>query len=161
MTDRWLRIHLAAQDLEVLEEERVVARFSVSTAAKGPGERLGSEQTPRGRHQIREMIGAGAPMNAVLVGRQLTGETFTPELRAANPGRDWILSRVIWLDGLEEGRNRGGDLDTCARYIYIHGTPDDEPMGAPHSHGCIRMRNEDVVALFEEVGVGTVVEIVE
>jgi lipoprotein-anchoring transpeptidase ErfK/SrfK len=159
--DRWLRVCLSTQELEVLEDARVLARFPVSTAAKGAGECVGSEQTPRGRHEVREMIGAGAPMNAVFVGRQPTGELYTPELRAANPGRDWILSRVLWLDGLEEGRNRGGKVDTLARYIYIHGTPDDEPMGAPHSHGCVRMRNEDVVALFEAVGVGTVVEIVE
>jgi hypothetical protein len=159
--DRWLRVRLSAQELDLLEDAQVLARFPVSTAVKGAGECLGSEQTPRGRHAVREMIGAGAPMNAVFVGRQPTGELYTPELRAANPGRDWILSRVLWLDGLEEGRNRGGEVDTLARYIYIHGTPDDEPMGVPHSHGCIRMRNEDVVALFEAVLVGTLVEIVE
>jgi hypothetical protein len=156
-----MRICLSAQELELLDDDRVVARFPVSTAAKGPGECLGSEQTPRGRHEVREMIGADAPLNAVFVGRRPTGETFTPALRAAHPGRDWILSRVLWLDGLEEGRNRGGEVDTLARCIYIHGAPDDEPMGAPRSHGCIRMRNEDVVALFAAVSVGMLVEIVE
>jgi lipoprotein-anchoring transpeptidase ErfK/SrfK len=159
--DRWLRVRLSAQELDLLEDAQVLARFPVSTAVKGAGECLGSEQTPRGRHAVREMIGAGAPTNAVFVGRQPTGELYGPELRAANPGRDWILSRVLWLDGLEEGRNRGGEVDTLARYIYILGAPDDEPMGVPHSHGCIRMRNEDVVALFEAVSVGMLVEIVE
>lgn len=107
------------------------------------------------------MIGAGAPRGAVFVGRETTGEVCTPERFAAEPGRDWILTRILWLEGLEEGRNRGGDVDSRRRFIYIHGTPDEARLGEPASHGCIRMRNEDVAALFERVDVGTPVEIVE
>jgi lipoprotein-anchoring transpeptidase ErfK/SrfK len=127
----------------------------------GAGERIGSQQTPRGAHEVRELIGEGAPCGAVFVGRHATGEVCTRELRAANPDRDWILSRVIWLSGLEDGRNQGGEVDTYDRYIYIHGTPEDEAVGQPHSHGCIRMRNEDIIELFELLEIGTHVQIDE
>jgi len=159
--DRWLRIDLAAQQLEVVDGDRIAASFAVSTAERGAGERSGSAQTPRGAHAVRELIGDRAPCGTVFVGRQPTGEICTRELRAAHPDRDWILSRVIWLAGLEDGRNRGGDVDTYDRFIYIHGTPDDEPVGVPRSHGCIRMRNADVIALFAMVEIGTRVQIEE
>jgi len=155
MRERWLRIDLAAQQLQVLDGDRTAASFAVSTSAKGAGERSASEQTPRGAHEVRALIGDGAPCGAVFVARQATGEICTPELRAAHPERDWILSRVIWLSGLEEGRNRGGDVDTYERYIYIHGTPDEELVGEARSHGCIRMRNADVITLFAMVEIGT------
>ena len=146
MQKRWIRIDLRAQRLEVLEGTRVVAAYPVSTSRRGAGELMGSEQTPRGAHEVRELIGGGAPCGAIFVGRKPTGEIFTEELRSANPDRDWILSRVIWLSGLEAGRNHGGDVDTYDRYIYLHGTPDGEPIGEPRSHGCVRMRNEDLAA---------------
>jgi hypothetical protein len=161
MRSRTIRISLRRQQLEVLEGVRVTACYSVSTSAKGAGEQVGSEQTPRGTHEVRELIGGGAPIGAVFVGRCQTGEICTMELQTASPGRDWILSRVIWLSGLEIGRNAGGEVDTYDRYIYIHGTPDDEPMGEPRSHGCIRMRNEDVIELFEMLEIGTIVQIDE
>ncbi|MDG2305748.1 MAG: L,D-transpeptidase [Candidatus Binatia bacterium] len=157
----WIRVCLANQSLELLAGERVVGRYPVSTAANGAGEQSGSLQTPRGAHEVKELIGAGAPCGAVFSARCLTGEILTPELQTAHPERDWILSRVIWLSGLEDGRNLGGNVDTHDRYIYIHGTPDDQPMGEPHSHGCVRMRNEDVIALFEELQPGTKVQIDE
>ncbi len=156
---RSVRIHLATQTLELLEDGRVAATYRVSTAARGAGEELGSEQTPRGRHEVRALIGAGAPRGAVFVGREPTGEICTPERFAAQPARDWILSRIIWLGGLEDGRNRGGPVDTLARHIYIHGTPDAEPLDAPRSHGCIRMRNDDVIELFAQLETGAIVEI--
>jgi hypothetical protein len=159
--ERWIRIRIATQRLELLERGQVVAQYPVSTSAKGAGERIGSEQTPRGAHEIAALVGAGAPAGARFIGRRLTGEICTPELHAAHPGRDWILSRVIWLRGAEEGRNRGGDVDTLSRYIYIHGTPDSEPVGEPRSHGCIRMRNDDVIALFDRLERGMVVQIDE
>jgi lipoprotein-anchoring transpeptidase ErfK/SrfK len=133
----------------------------VSTAANGPGEASGSGCTPRGRHVVRARIGAGAAVGAVFVGRRPTGEIWTPELAAQFPQRDWILTRILWLSGCEPGFNRLGSVDSMRRYIYIHGTPDSEPMGEPRSHGCIRMRNCDVIALFERVPVGTPVDIVD
>jgi lipoprotein-anchoring transpeptidase ErfK/SrfK len=161
MRERTLRISLRRQELEVLERGRVTARYPVSTSAKGAGERFGSEQTPRGAHEVRELIGASAPSGAVFVERRATGEICTSGLRAAHPGRDWILSRVIWLSGLEPGRNQGGDVDTHDRFVYIHGTPDEEPVGEPRSHGCIRMRNHDVIELFDLIEPGTLVQIDE
>jgi len=161
MSNRWVRIILRTQHLEVREGDRLIVCYPVSTSAKGAGERVGSEQTPRGAHEVRELIGAGAPSGAVFVGRCRTGETYTRELRTENPARDWILSRVIWLSGLEAGWNLGGEVDTYDRYIYIHGTPEDEPMGEPRSHGCVRMRNEDVINLFDLLVVGTLVQIEE
>jgi L,D-transpeptidase YbiS len=156
-----VRITLRTQQLDVLEGARVVATYPVSTAATGGGERIGSGQTPRGAHEVRELIGEGLPCSAVFVSRHATGEVCTEEARAADPERDWILSRVIWLSGLEEGRNFGGEVDTYCRYIYFHGTPDSEPVGKPRSHGCIRMRNEDVIAVFEMLEIGTLVQIDE
>jgi lipoprotein-anchoring transpeptidase ErfK/SrfK len=133
--------------------------YSVSTAKKGPGEVNGSLCTPRGRHIVRAKIGAGLPLGSVFVRRRPTGEVWTPELDAQYPGRDWILTRILWLSGCEPGRNRLGDVDTMRRYIYIHGSPDSAEMGKPGSIGCIRMRNQDVAELFELVPPYTPVEI--
>jgi len=133
--------------------------YSVSTAKKGPGEMNGSLCTPRGRHIVRAKIGAGLPLGSVFVRRRPTGEVWTPELHAQYPGRDWILTRILWLSGCEPGRNRMGEVDTMRRYIYIHGSPDSAEMGKPGSIGCIRMRNRDIAELFELVPPYTPVEI--
>jgi hypothetical protein len=150
-----LKIDVAEQTLTLFERGRRVASYPVSTAANGCGQHHGSGCTPLGRHRIRIKIGAGCPENAVFVGRRHTGEVYTPELAARYPRRDWILSRLLWLTGLESGRNRGGEVDTLRRFIYIHGCPDSEPMGIPASHGCIRMRNADLIELFDRVEIGT------
>ncbi|MDR2209534.1 MAG: L,D-transpeptidase [Azoarcus sp.] len=156
-----ISINVARQELELFTADGAcIRRYPVSTASNGVGERNGSGCTPRGRHRIRARIGADAPSGAVFRGRRPTGEIWTPELAAAYPERDWILSRILWLCGEEPGFNRGGQCDTMRRYIYIHGTGEDQPMGEPRSHGCIRMRNRDVIELFEWVSAGTPVEIV-
>ncbi|MFP5440684.1 MAG: L,D-transpeptidase family protein [Gammaproteobacteria bacterium] len=155
-----MRVDVAAQRLDLLDGDTLLASWPVSTARNGVGERKNSEQTPRGAHYVRARIGDGLPVGTVLRGRRPTGETWSPELAGQYPGRDWILTRILWLSGLEPGRNRLGDVDTMQRYIYIHGTPDSEPMGVPLSHGCIRMRNADLVALFDRVPAGTPVDIV-
>ena len=111
--------------------------------------------TPRGRHRIRAKIGGGSAPGAVFVGRRPTGEIWSPELARAHPGRDWILTRILWLSGLEKGFNRLGDVDTMRRYIYIHGMPDGEPVGRPASIGCVRMRNKDLEVLYRLVQPGT------
>ena len=146
-----LHISLADQCLYGFAAGVLRVRLPVSTALNGPGERQGSGCTPRGRHQVRAKIGAGLPEGAVLVGRRWTGEVWSAELAAQFPQRDWILTRILWLSGCEPGRNRLGGVDTFRRYIYLHGTPDSEPMGEPRSHGCIRLRNADLLALFERV----------
>jgi lipoprotein-anchoring transpeptidase ErfK/SrfK len=132
----------------------------VSTAAKGVGEQNGSYCTPRGRHVVRAKVGAGATVNTVFARRRPTGETWTPELAAQFPQRDWILTRILWLSGCEPGFNRLGEVDTMRRYIYIHGSPDTVPMGTPGSIGCVRMRNNDIVELFDLVPPYTPVDIV-
>ncbi len=154
-------VDLGTQRLALLDGARELAAYPVSTAARGAGELCGSFCTPRGRHRVRAKIGAGAPAGAVFVGRRPTGERWSPALAAREPARDFVLSRILWLSGCEPGRNRLGAVDSMRRYIYIHGAPDDAPMGEPLSHGCIRMRNADVIALFDAVPVGVAVEIHE
>jgi len=157
-----LRISVARQTLTLFDDAGEVLRtYPVSTAAKGVGERSGSHCTPRGRHVIRAKIGSGLPEDAVLVARRPSGEIYSPDLAATHPGRDWILTRILWLSGCEPGFNRLGDVDTMRRYIYIHGCPDGEPMSVPLSHGCIRMHNRDIIELFDLVPVHTTVEIGE
>lgn len=157
-----IEVSVAHQRLTLLDDHDVVIkRYVISTAAKGVGEVMGSYQTPRGWHRIRARIGDGLPLGAVLRGRRPTGEICTPELMAAQPYKDWILTRILWLCGEEPGFNRGGQVDTMRRYVYIHGTPDNTEIGVPGSHGCIRMRNSDMVDLFDRVTVGTPVLIRE
>ncbi|REH39003.1 L,D-transpeptidase-like protein [Paraperlucidibaca baekdonensis] len=158
---QWLLVGISSQQLWQLSGANVLSHYVISTATNGPGERSGSECTPRGWHRVRARIGEGLARGAVLRGRRPTGEVWSPELHAQFPNRDWVLSRILWLCGNETGRNRGGDVDSQRRYIYFHGTPDSEPMGTPRSHGCIRMRNADIVALFERTAVGTPVFISE
>lgn len=148
-------VSIPQQTLTLIQSGQPMACWPVSTALRGAGNQSGSYQTPLGRHRIRAKIGAGQPLNAVFRGRRPTGEIFSADLAQAHPERDWILTRILWLCGEERGINRGGNVDTQRRYIYIHGTPDSEPMGVPRSHGCIRMRNQDVLELFERVPVGT------
>ena len=155
-----IQIDATRQELALLDDAgATLRRYAISTAAKGLGEKNGSFQTPTGRHLVRAKIGAGVPLRSVFVRRRPTGEVWTPELHAQYPGRDWILTRILWLSGCEPGRNRLHDVDTMRRYIYIHGSPDSAEMGKPGSHGCVRMRNDDIVELFERVPPYTEVEI--
>jgi lipoprotein-anchoring transpeptidase ErfK/SrfK len=157
-----VEVSLQQQTLALADDAgNEIERYRVSTAKNGPGEINGSFCTPRGLHIIRAKIGAGAPLNTVFVKRRPTGEIYSPELGARFPGRDWMLTRILWLSGCEPGRNRLGKVDTMRRYIYIHGSPDTVEMGKPGSIGCIRMRNADLVQLFERVAAGTQVEIHE
>jgi L,D-transpeptidase YbiS len=159
--DKKIEINLTQQRLRFMEDGQVTMDVAVSTAKNGPGEQYGSECTPRGAHIIRAKIGAGSPPGTVFVGRRPTGEQYSSELGARFPGRDWILTRILWLSGVEPGRNRLGKVDSMRRYIYIHGTPEQVTLGVPGSRGCVRMRNRDIIELFERVAVGTRVEIVE
>lgn len=156
-----VEILLSHQLLSVWQDDELLAEYSVSTARKGPGERMDSECTPRGWHVVRAKIGAGQPLGAVFKARRPTGEIYAPKLARQHQDRDWILTRILWLSGLEPGFNRLGKVDTFRRFIYIHGVPDDAPMGKPGSRGCIRMRNQDVAELFDLVPAGTPVLIRE
>ena len=157
-----ININISLQRLDLLDDNgNMIKRYSISSAKNGVGEENGSFRTPRGRHLVRAKIGAGQPVNTVFVERRPTGETYSPELARKHPGRDWILTRILWLSGLERGYNRMGKVDTMRRAIYIHGSPDTADMGKPGSRGCIRMHNRDIVELFDLVPVRTVVEIRE
>ena len=150
-----LLVSLKNQTLSVFHRKSPIQVYSISSGLNGAGEQRNSEKTPRGWHIVRAKIGAEAPLNTVFVGRRPSGEHYSAELAAQYPGRDWILTRILWLSGLEKGKNRLGNVDTMQRYIYIHGTPDETPLGKPGSRGCIRMRNTDIVALFDKVPVGS------
>ena len=157
-----IHISIARHELHLFDDQgQVERRYAVSTAERGVGELRGSYCTPRGPHLIRARIGAGQPENAVFVGRRPSGEIYSPELGAAFPERDWILTRILWLSGCEPERNRLGCVDTMRRYVYIHGCPDTATMGVPGSHGCIRMRNAEIIDLFDRVPVYTPVNITE
>ncbi|MEN9759920.1 MAG: hypothetical protein RL676_1071 [Pseudomonadota bacterium] len=174
-TNRHIRISTQAQTLTLMElapeslegglrwapdaPGRVLMQTMISSSKNGVGQQRGSYQTPQGRHKIRAKIGAGAAWNTVFVGRRKTGEIWCPQLAEQFPNRDWILTRILWLSGLEPGRNRFGDVDTMKRYIYLHGSPDAVAMGEPGSIGCIRMKNSDIVSLFDLVPAGTTVDI--
>lgn len=149
-----LDISISEQRLRRVESGRILDEYPVSTAKNGAGQLKGSECTPLGWHKVRAKIGAGLAANSVLIGRRPTGEIYSRQLAKQQPDRDWILSRILWLGGLEPGLNRYRDVDTTWRYIYIHGTPDELMRGLPESHGCIRMRNADVIHLFDHVDIG-------
>ncbi len=160
ISDHLISVDVSTQLLQVEQRGDIVFSAKVATASNGVGERNGSECTPRGWHIIRARIGAGSVANTVFRGRRATGEIYTPTLKQQAPERDWILTRILWLSGLEPGFNRLHDVDTMRRYIYIHGCPDEDIMGIPSSHGCIKMHNTELITLFDLVAVGTRVLIV-
>ena len=154
-------VNVKKQVLQLRVNETIEDEFQVATAKNGVGEQFGSECTPRGKHVIRAKIGRGVSANSVFVARRLTGEIFSEKLREDNPERDWILTRILWLSGVEVGFNRLKEVDTMRRYIYIHGCPDGDEMGIPSSHGCIKMHNSEIISLFDKVDIGTSVIIKE
>ena len=158
-TDKPITITISIDEQQLIldQPDKQTLIYQVSTALNGAGERQDSGCTPRGLHRIAQKIGLGAPTGSVFIGREPTGEVLDADLQAKHPERDWILSRILWLEGLEPGVNSGLGCDSKARYIYIHGTPDTEPMGIPASHGCIRMTNDDVIELFKSVEEGQLV----
>lgn len=156
-----INIAIATQQLDLLDVHgQLIRQYRISSAKNGTGQKNGSFCTPLGKHIIRAKIGADQAVNTVFIKRRPTGEIYTPELAEQFPKRDWILTRILWLSGCEPGFNRLGSVDTMRRYIYIHGTPDSVEMGKPGSIGCIRMRNSDLLELFDRVNAGTAVEII-
>jgi lipoprotein-anchoring transpeptidase ErfK/SrfK len=154
LTNFYLDICIATQRLSIIETRQPIKTYSISTAKNGAGEVMGSGCTPRGWHTIRAKIGAGLPLYTVFKARRVTGEIYSPELAKQYSQRDWILTRILWLGGLEPHKNRYGKVDTTWRYIYIHGSPDELMDGQPKSHGCIRLGNDDMLDLFNRVTVG-------
>ena len=156
VSEQRLRAYSCAEDTRALKAPFEV---SIASAKNGVGQQFGSECTPLGEHRIRAKIGAGVAENTVFIGRRPTGEIYSPELNKQYPNRDWILTRILWLCGNETGFNRGGSVDTQRRFVYIHGAPDSHAMGVPSSHGCIKMRNSDIITLFDQVALGATVTI--
>lgn len=154
-----LDISIADQQCRLYDDDLLIFEAAISSARNGVGQQKESGCTPLGLHQIRACIGANQPKNTVFVGRRPTGEIYTPKLGLQFPERDWILTRILWLSGLELGKNRLANIDTMQRYIYIHGCPDSLPVGDPLSHGCIRMHNKHLLVLFDLVKLGTKVMI--
>ncbi|WP_299726501.1 L,D-transpeptidase [uncultured Endozoicomonas sp.] len=155
-----ITVHVATQEMVLHEDDDNKRRYLISTASKGTGQQEGSWQTPLGKHIIRAKIGDGLPRHAVFAARRFTGEIYDEALKSQYPARkDWILSRILWLSGLEPGFNRLGSVDTMRRYIYIHGSPDTAEMGKPGSRGCIRMHGDDIIDLFARILPGTPIEI--
>jgi lipoprotein-anchoring transpeptidase ErfK/SrfK len=152
-------IDIQQQCLSLFDGDKKQHQWPISSAKNGVGEQQNSGCTPRGKHIIRAKIGEDCPPLTVFVGRRPTGEIFSAELAQQHPDRDWVLTRILWLSGTEVGKNRLGKVDSMQRYIYIHGCPPSEPMGTPLSHGCIRMRDEDLIQLFSLVPVKTPVYI--
>lgn len=154
-----LYISISRQRLYHVEGGRMLHDYSIATASNGPGAQLNSFRTPTGLHRISEKIGDGVPAYGILRDRTFTGELADPDF--AGVDKDWITSRILWLDGLEPGVNQGGDRDSHARYIYIHGTANERSLGMPSSRGCVRMANTDVIELYERVPLGTLVAILD
>lgn len=156
-----INIYISTQQLDLLNDRgNIVQQYRISSSKNGTGQQNGSFCTPLGKHVIRAKIGDGRFVNTVFIKRRPTGEIYTPELGRQFPQRDWILTRILWLSGCEPGFNRLGTVDTMRRYIYIHGTPDSVEMGKPGSIGCIRMHNNDLITLFDQVDAGAPVEII-
>lgn len=154
-----IHVSIEAQTMKLMSDTKLVRDYRIATAKNGIGQQMNSECTPLGQHRIRAKIGAGQPIGSVFIGRRPTGEIYTPELGLEHPDRDWILTRILWLCGCEPQHNRFGRVDTMRRYIYIHGAPDEHEMGIPSSRGCIKMRNQDIIELFDLVKVGTPISI--
>lgn len=153
-------IRIAEQQLSVFnEQQELVFQCRVNTARNGVGCVQDSGCTPFGKHYVRACIGEGLSAYAVLRGRRVTGEEWTPALMNAQPERDWILGRILWLCGSEPGINRGGSVDTFRRYIYIHGSPDWSADASPSSHGCVRVAPEDMLCVFDLLPYGSSVSI--
>jgi lipoprotein-anchoring transpeptidase ErfK/SrfK len=157
-----IRVNIGEQTLYLMNEQGDVEReYPVSTSKYGVGNESGSEKTPLGLHRIKDKIGGSMPINMVMVGREPKGLLQDCINEGMELPDDVITSRIMWLEGMEPGRNQGGYVDTYNRYIYIHGTSEENKIGTPASIGCIRMLNEDVIELYRLVDTGTEVLIEE
>ncbi len=158
---RVIVVDISRQLLSLYQDDKCLHSWPVSTSARGSGNRMDSLQTPLGAHRIAEKIGADSPANTIFKGRQDCGELANITQRPEPTGEDLITSRILWLKGIEPGKNLDGDVDSQQRYIYIHGTAEEGLIGQAVSHGCIRMRNADVIELFALVDPETLVYITD
>lgn len=146
----WIEVGVRNQQLALYDERGVpVRQYVISTASKGVGERVNSYQTPRGWHKVCERIGDGIEIDTIIYRRQVTPWKYTPQLHAEYPNKDWILTRILWLCGQEPGLNQGGEVDSYDRAIYLHGAGEHVAFGTPTSRGCVRMRGDDIIDLYD------------
>lgn len=154
-----LYVSVERQRLYHINNGKLVGEHPIATASNGLGSQRDSYRTPTGLHRIARKIGSDVPPFGILKDRIFTGELADPDF--AGVDKDWITSRVLWLEGLEPGHNKGGDVDSYERFIYIHGTANERSIGTPSSRGCIRMLNADVIALYDKVPEGTLVVVLD
>ncbi len=157
----WISVHIEDQSLHLFYNDSSVAVYPVSTSEFGVGSQAGSNRTPLGWHRISEKIGDSEPVGTVFVSRRSTGSTTKIYTDSTDLDEDLITTRILRLEGLEDGLNRGPGIDTSERAVYIHGTPEEGLIGSPVSHGCIRMKNLDIITLFNLVKTGDFVNINE
>lgn len=153
--DSYIFVSIKRQKLFYIKNGNVEKVFLISTAKKGIGQEIHSHQTPEGLHVIKHMIGQNLPKNAIFKERVFNGEIAEIYTDKTDINEDFVTSRIMWLEGQEEGINKGGNVDSYKRYIYIHGTPEEGLIGKPASHGCVRMKNKEVIELFDLVQVNT------
>jgi len=154
-------VDISQQQLLLINQNGISYQWPVSTALAGPGNQLNSYQTPLGAHVVSEKVGHLEPKHMIFKGRKPTGELANIINTATSTNLDQITSRILWLKGLESGINLGPGVDTHDRFIYIHGTNEEGLIGQAASHGCIRMLNNDIIELFDQVDVNTPVYICE
>ena len=155
--DEILFISIKNQKLYHIKNEKIISKFSISSSKYGTGSKNGSNKTPLGLHKIKEKHGEGVPINGKMLGRVFYSQIATIHNDKTQSKSDDITSRILWLEGIEQGKNKGVGMDSYLRYIYIHGTSEEGRLGTPASHGCIRMKNKDVIDLYNKVEVGTLV----
>ena len=156
-TDEIIYVSIKKQTLYHIQHKRIIREYTISTSSYGIGSRNGSNKTPIGLHSVKEKYGDKTPINGIMVSRVFYGNIATIYNDETKSKTDDITSRILWLEGLEKGKNKGKGIDSFNRYIYIHGTSEEGRLGKPASHGCIRMKNKEVIDLYKLVEVGTLV----
>jgi len=155
--DGVLYVNIAEQKMYRIKEHKIVKTYVISSSSYGVGSKTGSNKTPLGLHRIKEKFGENTPINGRMIGRVYYGKIATIYTDQKMSKTDDITSRIFWLEGLEEGANKGEGIDSYKRYIYIHGTSEEGRLGTPASHGCIRMKNKEVIELYDKIKIGTLV----
>ena len=152
-----LFVNITEQKMYYIKEGGIVKTYVISSSSYGVGNKAGSNKTPIGLHKVKQKFGEETPINGKMIGRVFYGDIATIYTDNTKSKTDDVCSRILWLVGLEEGLNKGEGIDSYNRYIYIHGTSEEGRLGKPASHGCIRMKNKEVIELYEKVKIGTLV----
>ena len=155
--DEVLYVNIIKQTMYHIKKHKIVKTYVISSSSYGVGSEVGSYKTPLGLHRIKEKFGDKTPMNGRMIGRVYYGQIATIYTDQTKSKTDDVTSRILWLEGLEKGLNKGEGIDSYKRYIYIHGTSEEGRLGTPASHGCIRMKNKAVIELYDKIKIDTLV----